>query len=131
MMRISVSKRRREENCLCYISFCCYLFSSLDISPTTGDFLRDPLVTNEDKYWTQMAGMLQFEHNLNTLTLFSESLDYQGTIIYQAGAEQWQPILANPRIGLCAHVNTANCSQLCFPNVRYFIQTGPVRIFEV
>ena len=52
------------------------------------DFLRHPMVTNEDKYWTQMAGMLQFEHNLNTLTLFSESLDYQGTIIYQAGAEQ-------------------------------------------
>ena len=70
------------------IGFCCYLFSRLDISPTTGDFLRDPMVTNEDKYWTQMAGMLQFEHNLNTLTLFSESLDYQGTIIYQAGAEQ-------------------------------------------
>ena len=26
---------------------------------------------------------------------------------------------------LCARVNTANCSQLSFPNVRYFIQTGP------
>ena len=53
-----------------------------------GDFLCDPMVTNEDKYWTQTAGKLQFEHNLNTLTLFSESLDYQGTIIYQAGADQ-------------------------------------------
>ena len=66
----------------CVIGFCCYLFSSLDISPTTGDFLPDPMVTNEDKYWTQM---LQLATICNTLTLFPESLDSQGTIIYQAG----------------------------------------------
>lgn len=75
------------KNIACVIGFCCYLFSRLDISPTTGDFLSDPMVTNEDKYWTQMGEMLQFEGNLTHPTLFSESLDYQGAIIYQAEAE--------------------------------------------
>ena len=46
--------------CLCYWILLLFIFQ-LDISPTAGDFLRDPMVTNEDKYWSQYWKMLQFE----------------------------------------------------------------------
>ena len=115
----------------CVIGFCCYLFSRLDISPTAGDFLLDPMVTNEDKYWTQMAEMLQFKHNLtHPHPLFW--IPWLPGRRYLPGRSRIGGSRINQSQKRFSRVNTANCSQVSFPNVRYSSASRrSPRVFEV